>query len=196
MKIIFLTNNNISYDLYLWLKEIKHEEVVLIEKKINLNDIKAIKPDFIISYNYKFIITEDIIKHMGNRVINLHISFLPWNRGADPNVWSFLENTKKGITIHLVDPGLDTGDILLRKEVLFDESIETFSSTYIKLHNEIKILFKENWDKIKQSRIITQKQSIGGSFHYVKDLESIKAKIGLDSWDIPIKVVKNKYDDK
>ncbi|MCL0081308.1 hypothetical protein M1N64_03665 [Peptococcaceae bacterium] len=44
------------------------------------------------------------------RAINLHISFLPWNRGADPNFWSFIENAPVGVSIHYLDEGIDTGD--------------------------------------------------------------------------------------
>lgn len=61
---------------------------------------------------------------MKTPVLNLHISYLPWNRGANPNFWSFVENTKKGVTIHEIDEKLDKGKILLRKELEFDENRE------------------------------------------------------------------------
>ncbi len=67
--------------MYEWLCN-REEYVVLFKEKISLIVIKAIKPKFIISFNYKYIIDEDIIEYMGNRIINLHISYLPYNRGA------------------------------------------------------------------------------------------------------------------
>ena len=46
------------------------------------------------------------------------MSYLPWNRGADPNFWSILEDTPKGVTIHIMDESIDTGDILYQKDPL------------------------------------------------------------------------------
>ena len=38
----------------------------------------------------------------------MHISYLPFNRGAHPNYWSFKDNSPKGVTIHFIDNGIDT----------------------------------------------------------------------------------------
>lgn len=85
---------------------------------------------------------------MQGQIFNLHISLLPYNREASPNFFSFIENTSKGVTIHQIDEGLDTGPILAQKELFFDESKETFASGYEKLILEIQMLFKENWSSI------------------------------------------------
>lgn len=44
--------------------------------------------------------------------MNLHISYLPWNKGADPNFWSCIDGTPAGVTLHHIDAGVDTGDII------------------------------------------------------------------------------------
>lgn len=85
---------------------------------------------------------------MQGQIFNLHISLLPYNREASPNFFSFIENTPKGVTIHQIDEVLDTGPILAQKELFFDESKETFASSYEKLILEIQMLFKENWSSI------------------------------------------------
>ncbi|HUX61123.1 MAG TPA: formyltransferase family protein, partial [Ignavibacteriaceae bacterium] len=59
--------------------------------------------DFIVSYGYRNIIGKPVLDKFQGRAINLHISYLPWNRGADPNLWSFFDNTPKGVTIHFLD---------------------------------------------------------------------------------------------
>ena len=64
--------------------------------------------DFIISYGYRHILKKDLIEMFPRKIANLHISLLPWNRGADPNLWSFLEDTPKGVTIHYIDCSVDT----------------------------------------------------------------------------------------
>ncbi len=74
-------------------------------------------------------------------IINLHISFLPWNRGAHPNFWSFYDDTPKGVTIHLIDEGIDTGAIIYQKEITFDRNEKTFESNSF---NNICFFFSNN----------------------------------------------------
>ncbi len=191
MKVLFLTNNEISLGLYNWLRQ-QEKEVILYDKKLTLDFIKEINPDFLISYNYRYIIRKDVLSCFNdNNAVNLHISYLPWNRGAHPNIWSFIENTPKGVSIHLIDEGIDTGDILVQKEVFIDEEKHTLKSSYLLLNNEIQNLFKENWEKIKNRQIKPKPQRGKGSIHYKKDLEKFK-EILKDNFDIPIKAFKEK----
>lgn len=99
MKILFL-GGNLARTLADWL-ELRGEEVVSREDKISIEEVKGINPDFIISYNYRYIISKEIIDFVNGNAINLHISYLPYNRGSHPNIWSFLEETPK--VYHLSD---------------------------------------------------------------------------------------------
>ena len=49
--------------------------------------------------------------------MNLHISYLPFNRGPSEFLVIF-DDTEKGVSIHLVDGGIDTGPILFKKVAL------------------------------------------------------------------------------
>ncbi len=169
--ILFLTNNDITKPLIKWLKS--KEKVLVITKKITKNDIKKLKPELIISYNYKYIISKDLLQLLPNKFINLHISYLPYNRGAHPNIWSHIENTLSGVTIHLIDHGIDTGDILLQRRVVISDD-ETLNSSYKKLHFHIQMLFKKNWFKIKRGKIKPRKQRGKGTIHYKKDLKKVE----------------------
>jgi methionyl-tRNA formyltransferase len=168
MKVLFLTNNKNAYSLAEWICE-QGDDVLVWEKELTRNlffDGNLLSGiEFIISYNYIHIITGDVIQLFPMRIINLHISLLPWNRGASPNLWSFVDDTPKGVTIHLIDKGLDTGDILLQQEIpiLVSDRDETLEYFYAKLHTVIQVLFKSNWDKIKLCEIIPLKQN--GSYH-------------------------------
>ena len=159
-------------DLYEWLKQ--REKVEIITNKLTIDLVKEWKPDFIISYNYSYLITADIIEYMKGAIFNLHISYLPWNRGASPNLWSFLDNTPKGVTIHQINKGLDMGKILFQKQCYFDETKETFASTYTYLHEQITELFKENWEKIKTGTYVLTEQEKGGSYHTIKELQKLE----------------------
>ena len=151
-----------------WLCKVE-SNVILYSEKVRVSNLQKICPSIIVSYNYASIISEDVIRYMNQNIINLHISYLPYNRGAQPNFWSFIENTPKGVTVHKIDKGLDTGNILFQKELLLDETKETFSTSYQHLHEEIQKLFMDNWVKIKNNHYEEYVQSGRGSYHTMKD---------------------------
>jgi methionyl-tRNA formyltransferase len=162
-----------------WLRS-QGEEVIVTT--LPLNDIPP--PEyFIISYGYRHKIKKEVIDALPGRIINLHISYLPWNRGADPNLWSWVYDTPKGVTIHYIDEGIDTGDIILRKIVRFPEHPRTLRTTYEKLHKEIQKLFKENWQNIKTGNCHRIKPRSHGSYHNSSDKDNFYLPFG---WDTPI----------
>lgn len=195
MKILFLTNNSNTQPLIDWLRNDQKEDVDVYAKKINKIVIKKYKPEFIISYNYKYLISKEIVDLFQSKIINLHISFLPWNRGANPNIWSFIDNTKKGVTIHQIDSGIDTGPLLLQEEISFDENKETLFSSYNLLHNQIQELFKKNWKNIKNNRLSFIAQKGKGSMHTLGDYAKISSLI-KDNWNISIKDFKQIFGQK
>jgi methionyl-tRNA formyltransferase len=156
------------------------KEYFIFSTEEKLNPLTLFEFDWVVSYGYRHILKKEHIQSSNNPIINLHISYLPWNKGADPNYWSWVENTPKGVTIHAIDEGIDTGDIFIQKEVNFNGN-ETLSSSYNKLKNEIEDLFINNFENIVKGRILLQKQPQGGSLHYVKDFP------GVDSWDLKVK---------
>lgn len=191
-KVLFLTCNENALELYEWLKE--RVEVKLWKEKLTLEQVEEWKPDLIVSYNYSYIITPDVITYMNGKILNLHISMLPWNRGASPNIWSFLDDTPKGVTIHQMSEQLDKGDIAYQKELSFDIEKETFSSTYDKLHSEIVKLFIKNWNEIAEGKYPKIHQSGNGSYHSVKDLKELEKKCPF-SWNDNIAEYLKRYHD-
>ncbi len=191
MKILFLSGD-VSKGLKKWLER-KEEDVVYRENKITIDDVRSISPDFIVSYNCRYIISKEIIDCVNGNAINLHISFLPYNRGANPNVWSFLEGTPKGVTIHYIDEHIDTGDIIAQREVYIDEEIETLKSSYEILHREIQELFKEIWNKVKYGDIVPVPQPQTGTLHFTNELIDLETLLKEKGWDTPIKEFKKQY---
>jgi len=162
-------------------------KVIETENYIDISYIKDNKIEFVISYRYRHIIKKEIIEYINGNIINLHISFLPWNRGADPNLWSFLEDTPKGVSIHYIDEGLDTGGIIIQKEVTFEPEGETLSSTYNKLNEEIIQLFRKVWPNIMQGDVNRISQKHGGSFHRLKDKQRFEYLLEKKGWDTDIR---------
>ena len=114
--------------------------------------------DLVICFGYRHIISKELLDTAKREPINLHISFLPFNKGSHPNFWSFFENTTKGVSIHHIDQGIDTGDICFQREVKFLPTENTFSKTHRKLIMEIESLFEENLYDILNKNYTPKKQ--------------------------------------
>lgn len=85
--------------------------------------------DLIIFAHYKRIVTKYFIDRFRNRIINIHPSLLPDFKGDNGYKDAFEAGVNKsGCTIHYIDEGLDTGKIILQKEVsrLPDDSFNLF----------------------------------------------------------------------
>jgi len=191
LKILLLGEHSLRLKKILEKNEdtIEHKTDKLEYNKELLNSI-----DFMISYGYKYIIDKHILHILHNKAINLHISLLPWNRGADPNLWSFIENTPKGVTIHYISPEVDKGDIIAQKELFFSDQ-ETLRSSYEKLCWEIEKLFEEVWPDIRNNNVSPRPQPSGGSFHSTKDREKVQHLLHK-GWDTPVRDIigRLKYD--
>ncbi len=186
--LLFLTNNENTAPLYQWLKE-KEPLVYKISNKLTVEMVEALAPSFVISYNYQHIIGADVLALLEGRIINLHTSYLPFNRGASPNFFGFYTNTPKGVTIHKMAVGLDKGEILCQKELFFDEEKETFASSYDKLITAMNELFMENWASLRDGKIVAKAQEGTGSYHTAAELAQIR-KAHPFSWDCNIAAYK------
>jgi methionyl-tRNA formyltransferase len=95
--------------------------------------LSAIAPDAIIVVAYGRIIPKWMLDLPRSGNINLHGSLLPKYRGAAPIQWAIARGeTVTGVTTMRLDEGLDTGDMLLRREVPIG-SAETAEDLYPKL---------------------------------------------------------------
>ncbi len=101
-----------------------------------LKQIEEINPDIVVVVAFGQILDDKILNLFKDRIINLHSSVLPKYRGAAPINWAIINGEKEsGITIMLVEKGLDTGDILKIEKTLIksDETAED-------LHDRLKVL--------------------------------------------------------
>ena len=135
--------------------------------------VRELKPEIGISVLFGHILHPSLIELFPKGCINLHPSLLPYNRGAHPNVWSILEGTPAGVTLHYIDAGIDTGDIIAQHEVQV-QPIDTGASLYHKLELTGLELFKQTWPAIRENQTPRQAQvSDRGTRHRVRDLEKI-----------------------
>ena len=80
-----------------------------------LEELSGFAFDFIVEVAYGKLLKPGFLALTPQRVLNVHPSLLPKYRGAAPLVWPILDGeTETGISIMLVDEGMDTGDVLLQ----------------------------------------------------------------------------------
>lgn len=137
--------------------------------------------DVVVSFGYRHILGPDVLRTLNRPAINLHIAYLPYNRGAHPNFWSWVEGTPSGVTIHEIDEGIDTGPICYQKRVESMASTDTFAATYSQLIEEIEDLFIENIDALLDGSYCPMPQVGAGSYHNASDLPE-----WMTSWDMKI----------
>lgn len=186
MKVLYLgpPNDNLSNAMLS-----TGDEVVCSEEKLDLHSPILSYSDFIVSYRYRHILEPGIVKKFYGRAINLHISFLPWNRGADPNLWGVVEGTPPGVTIHLIDTGVDTGAILLQLPVAYVGN-DTLRTSYLRLSLAIEDLFIANWPLLRQGMVPPRPQVGDGTYHRSADRHRISHLL-TNGWDTPIETLAN-----
>lgn len=143
--------------------------------------------DSIVVYGYRHILRRELLAEAKTPPINLHISYLPYNRGAHPNFWCWIENTPAGVTIHEVDPGLDTGPIVTQRELGVVDDEATFEETYWELRELVESVFFEEYNRILQREYAPVPQNGVGSFHRASDLPK------WVSWKMKIKSARERF---
>lgn len=79
-------------------------------------DLRALQPDLVVTAAYGRILPPAILAVPPAGCLNVHASLLPAYRGAAPIQWSLIRGeTVTGVTIMLMDEGMDTGPVLARK---------------------------------------------------------------------------------
>ena len=148
---------------------IAHFDFNLYKKEWSTESLLQV--DYIILAWWPKIISKEIIDFPRIGAINFHPSYLPFNKGKNYNFWSIVEKCKFGVSLHFVDEGIDSGDVIFQREI--SKSWEdTGESLYIKAKSEMLTLFKKSYPKILNGEYVRIKQDKdAGSFHYEKELD-------------------------
>ena len=148
------------------------------------NELRELKPHVLLVGGWGEIIQSPVLTIEDLAIINCHGSLLPKYRGACPYFAPiFNGDNTTGLTFHLVDDGIDTGDILLQKEfeVKTDETaIDLAKRTAIKFGQEIASLIQ----KLKIGKIVPQQQT--GVASYVPEK---KSEWGWIPWDYDATII-------
>lgn len=155
-------------------------EATTINDINNVKTLKGLKPDFIITVYWRHLLKKNVIDCASEGRINFHPALLPINRGWYPHVYSILDGSPTGVTLHEIDENADTGAIWGQKRVPLND-YDTSFTIYNRLQKEIVKLFKELWPKIKSKKIKLIPQDTSKAVYH-KKLEVEKFdKINLES---------------
>lgn len=111
----FCIKNNLPYLLY-------HKSNLLTVESACLE----FSPDLIVVYSMSQLLPSSILKIPKNGCINLHPSILPSYRGPNPWFWAYYNNLDvSGVTIHCIDAGEDTGDIIAQQTFNIKKGIKS-----------------------------------------------------------------------
>jgi methionyl-tRNA formyltransferase len=122
---------------------------------------------------WPYILKGKILNILKKGWLNFHPSFLPFNRGKNPNFWCLVDETICGVSLHFIDEGIDSGNIVAQKK--FKTSWEDTGKTiYEKSRDSIVELFKETFLRLKNNQLIINKQNLNeGTFHKSSELDQI-----------------------
>jgi methionyl-tRNA formyltransferase len=175
------------------LREVEPAVVALgPEEPLTVERIDELDPSMAVIHGYRLILRRPVLDRLPDRVVNLHISYLPYNRGADPNLWSILEDTPAGVSIHYVDEGVDTGDLIARRRLDFGDD-ETLASSYAALQDAALELFREHWPAIREGTCERRPQPSGGTTHRLADREAVEHLI-TEGWDTPLGALRGRVE--
>ena len=138
-----------------------------------MQQMAALKPDVGLSVMFGYLLKPDFLKLFPRGCLNLHPAYLPYNRGAYPNVWSIVEGTPAGVTLHYIDEGIDSGDIVAQKQIPVAIT-DTGESLYGKLETLGLQLLAEAWPAVSTGQAKrTPQRATEGTVHKTRDVERI-----------------------
>lgn len=202
MRILYLGNNRVGRQVLRWLKEQREEIVGLVvhppekqkhgaeiiresgldaqnifdgsilDKPESLAAIRRLRPDLALSVFFGYILKPEFIGLFRGGVINLHPAYLPYNRGTYPNVWSIVDKTPAGATLHYIDAGIDTGDIIAQQKVAVEVK-DTGATLYHRLEQACLELFQRTWPLIRAGQPPRFRQPAPGTKHRARDVAQI-----------------------
>lgn len=132
--------------------------------------LSSLRLDFIVGVHFPYVVPAPVLRVCRRGFLNLHPAYLPYNRGWHTPSWSILDGGPAGATVHLMDTGIDTGDVIHQKQLTVSPA-DTAHALYQRLMDLEFSVFVEAWPDIAADRIVRRPQNPqSGSQHQKADL--------------------------
>lgn len=133
-----------------------------VSREESVEAIRAVSPDVIVVAAYGQILKPRVFGIPPLGTVNIHASLLPAYRGAAPVQWAVIRGeARTGVTTFLIDAGMDTGDVLLRRELDVGAD-ETAGELQGRLAELAAPLILETLDGLRGGTLLPQKQPEAG----------------------------------
>lgn len=143
-----------------------------------ISELKKLNPDVIVVVAYGKLLPKEILEMAKYGCINVHGSLLPAYRGSAPIQWAIINGeTTTGITTMYMNEGMDTGDMILKREIEISHE-DTYGTLYDKLKKLGGKAIVETLEKIADGIIPREKQSDNCSY-----APMIEKSLGNIDWD-------------
>jgi methionyl-tRNA formyltransferase len=127
-----------------------------------LETFAQFKPDMVVVAAFGQILPKAILDFPRFGCLNIHPSLLPRYRGAAPINWSIIRGeTKTGVTIMLMDEGMDSGDILTQEETPL-VATETYGELHDRLAKQGATLLIKTIERVVNGKASRQQQDKAG----------------------------------
>ncbi|MGN0170753.1 MAG: methionyl-tRNA formyltransferase [Lachnospiraceae bacterium] len=127
---------------------------VRIKEPDSVRRLRDLHPDVIVVVAFGQILSKEILDIPRYGCINVHGSLLPKYRGAAPIQWAVLNGDERsGVTTMKMDEGLDTGDIIMKREIMLDPD-ETAGSLFDRLQEAGAELLMETLDALEEGSAV------------------------------------------
>lgn len=146
-----------------------------------IEQVKSLEPDLILSIGYSKILRTALLNVPSSLSVNFHASLLPAYRGKHPVFWCLRNGERwSGLTVHIMDPGIDTGDLLYQVRVHTRRN-DTVSSLYKRIMDRSTQLVNQLLVDLDNNTLNrTHQPQIGASYY-----SSITEKDFHLDWTLP-----------
>lgn len=128
----------------------------------------TLKNTFIINANSIYIYKKECIKN--NFIINYHNALLPRHRGLNAAIWAIYNGDKySGICWHIVEPSIDSGDILVCKRIKIEPDMDSLQLLVTQANAAVEA-FKSIFDSIMSGDLKSRPQKKTGTSYHGKEM--------------------------
>jgi methionyl-tRNA formyltransferase len=146
------------------------ERGLAIHQPRSINDrdffpvLERLRPDVLLSVFYDKILRPRLLELPGVAAVNLHFGLLPYNRGSLPIPWAIIDGNDPGVTMHYMDAGVDTGDVIGQLAVPAGDH-ETAFDVYERCTKAGVFLFERYFPLLLRGRAPRRAQDAVGTYY-------------------------------
>ncbi len=127
-----------------------------------LKDLMDCGPEILVSMSYDQIFRARLIDATPHGIINCHAGALPFYRGRNPLNWALINGEHSfGITVHFIDEGIDTGDVILQRLIPIGTE-DTYADLLHRAHDQCASALLDALIIIKEDRLLRRAQITRG----------------------------------